>query len=278
MAVRPSHALADQAGGVEGGGGRQPSGVQRLDLVHDAAVPDHAAGVSAGVDGHAGLVGFEDPLRPPLPQRAHVGRVTGELGLRPRGDVREGGDVDERGDNRHALFDETRQVPGSRPVACSMQSIPASSMSSRVSSAKQCAVTRALHRGRPDGVLDRRGREAGGEVAGVTVDPVPHELDPAVAGPGLLTHGLHQALRLHLDGEAPEVPPGPGDMPAGADDPRQVRPLLEPAGVVHGAGVADQQRAGVAVGQWPVLPPAVLGDVPAGAEPDVAVRVDRGRG
>ena len=127
-----------------------------------------------------------------------------------------------------------------------------------------------------DGILERSGGKAGGEVAGVAVDPVPHELDPAVAGTGLLPHGLDEILRLHLDGEAAQVAPGAGDVPAGADDPGKVRALLEPAGVVDGAGVADQQRPGVAVRQGLGFR-GVLGNVPARAEADMAVRVHQAR-
>ena len=97
------------------------------------------------------------------------------------------------------------------------------------------------------------GRETGGEVAGVAVDPVPHQLDPAVPGAGLLADGLHEVLGLHLDGEAAQVAAGPCDVPAGADDAGQVGAVLDPAGVVDGAGVPDQQGAGVAVGQWPAV-------------------------
>ncbi len=91
-------------------------------------------------------------------------------------------------------------------------------------------------------------RPAGREVAGVAVDPVADELDPAVAAGGLPAHLGDEVLRLDLGAEAAQVAPGPGDVPPGADQPRQVLAVVDPPGVGGGAGVAQQQRAGVAVG------------------------------
>ena len=59
----------------------------------------------------------------------------------------------------------------------------------------------ALIVGGADGVPDRRGGKRRREVAGVAVDPVPHQLDPAVPGTRLLPDRLHELLRLDLDGE-----------------------------------------------------------------------------
>ncbi len=75
------------------------------------------------------------------------------------------------------------------------------------------------------------GRPARGEVTGVAVDPVADELDPAVAGPGLGTHLVDEAVGLHLPGEAADVAPGAGDVPAGPDDLRQVGAVVDPPGV-----------------------------------------------
>ena len=156
-----------------------------------------------------------------------------------------------------------------------MQSIPASSIWSRVSSAKQWAVTRAPSSWAAcTASLTHGAGKRGREVAGVAVDPVPHELDPAVTGPGLLPHRLHQILRLHLDGE---VPAGSGGSGRCAGPARMIRGMsgtaLQPAGVTGRAGVADQQRAGVAVGPGLRLGHGVR-HVAAGAQADVAMGVD----
>ena len=57
--------------------------------------------------------------------------------------------------------------------------------------------------GGADSVPHHGGGERRREVAGVAVDPVPHQLDPAVARECLLPHRLDQAVRLNLDGESP---------------------------------------------------------------------------
>ena len=62
-------------------------------------------------------------------------------------------------------------------------------------------------------------------------------------------------------------------MPAGADDPRQVVALVDPARVGGGPGVAQEQRAGVAVGQRLLLLRGPV-DGAVRVEPDVAVGVD----
>ncbi len=65
-------------------------------------------------------------------------------------------------------------------------------------------------------------------------------------------------------------------MPAGPDDPGQLAAVLEPARVVHGAGVADQQGTGVPV-RHGLLFGQGLGNVPGGSESDVAVRIHQAR-
>ena len=173
----------------------------------------------------------------------------------------------------NTLFEEARQVPRQQPGGVLDAVDPGvEHVIQGVFGEAVCGDAGPLIVGGPDGVLDRPGGKTGGEVAGVAVDPVPHELDPAVARAGLLPHGLDEILRFDLDGQARQVAPGPGEMPAGADDPGQVRALLEPACVVDGAGVADQECPGVAVRQGLGFR-GVLGNVPARAEADVAVRV-----
>ena len=115
---------------------------------------------------------------------------------------------------------------------------------------RQAVLAEAV-RGDPGALLVRGGhrrdedvgRPAGRQVAGVAVDPVAHQLDPAVAGPGLGADLLDQLLGLDLVRVVADVAAGAGDVPAGADDPRQVRLVVDPAGVRGAAGVADQQRA-----------------------------------
>ena len=109
-------------------------------------------------------------------------RVAGELRLRLRGDVGEGGDVDQRRDDRHALLGEAREVPRQQ----------AGGVLDAVDPGVEHVVERVLGEavrgdagaflvGGGDRRLERRPRASGGEVAGVAVDPVPDEFDPAVA-------------------------------------------------------------------------------------------------
>ncbi len=107
------------------------------------------------------------------------------------------------------------------------------------SSLKTCAVTRApsacaasiaaLH------VVGPQRRQ----IADLTVDPVAHQLDPAVAPTGLLGDRVGQ-LRLvfQLDGEVALVALGPGQVAAVPDDAGQVVALVKGAGVDRRAAVA----------------------------------------
>ena len=120
-------------------------------------------------------------------------------------------------------------VAGSRPVACSMQSVPAAAKSCSDSSPKQWAVTRAPSScAAAMASLRTSAGQHGVEVPGVAVDPVADELDPAVAGPGLEAHPLDQLVGLHLPGVVADVAPGAGDVAAGADDLGQVVALVDP--------------------------------------------------
>ncbi len=85
---------------------------------------------------------------------------------------------------------------------------------------------------------------------------------------------LHEALGFHFDSEAAQVAARPRDVPARADEARQLPSLLQPAGVVHRAGVADQQGTRVTVGQRLLLR-NVLRDIAAGTQTDVAVASTR---
>ena len=98
-----------------------------------------------------------------------------------------------------------------------------------------------------DGGGEGLGRERRGEVALVAGDPVPHQLDPAVAGLGLAGGGRGELARLDLVGVVADVALGPGQVPPAADQPGQVLARLDPPGVGRRAGVPDEQRAGVPV-------------------------------
>ena len=113
-----------------------------------------------------------------------------------------------------------------------------------------------------------------GQITHVTVDPVTDDLDPAVAEPGLLLDGGDQAVRFDLDADVAQVTLRPGHVPAGADQPGQVlAPLHEP--VVHrGAGVPDEQRAGVPVGDGLLDHFGLVGHA-VGHHADVAVAIDQ---
>ena len=130
-----------------------------------------------------------------------------------------------------------------RPVPCSMQSMPAADQAGQ--HARPEAVGRHL-RALGVGGVDRRGERLGGEarrqVALVAVDPVPHQLDPPVAGAGLLRGVRRQLVGLDLVGVVADVALGAADVATAADQPRQVVAVLDPAGVGGAAGVTDQQR------------------------------------
>ena len=167
-------------------------------------------------------------------------------------------------------------VSGCSPQACSTQSVPAAARSRSDSSPKQCAVTRAPSScAAATACAEHVGRPARREVAGVAVDPVADQLDPAVAGAGLEPHLLDELLGLDLPGEVADVAPGAGDVPAGPHQARQVVAVLHPAGVGGRAGVAQQQGTGSPGRPAPAPPPSRRRRRPAAPEADVAVRVDQ---
>ncbi|MCY1230099.1 hypothetical protein D9M72_424960 [compost metagenome] len=222
--------------------------MERLDLVHDPAVADDTARISPGVDRHARFEGLEDALVPPFPERLHVRRVHRKLRFRTSRDVRKRRNVDERGNDGNALVHEpgdvARQQAGSvfDAVDAGVEHVIQGVLCETVGGHPGAFVVGGAH-----SVPHQCGRERRRKVAGVPVDPVPYELDPAVTRQRLLAYGLDQSVRFHFDGESPEVAARPGDVAAGADDARQLRPLLEPARVVDGAGITDEQRARVPV-------------------------------
>ena len=127
-----------------------------------------------------------------------------------------------------------------------------------------------------DGVGDGLARPARREVADVAVDPVADELDPAVAAVRLEPDVADELVLLDLVGVVADVAAGAGDVPAGADDLRQVLALVDPVRVAGLPGVADEQRAAVAVGDRLLLR-LLARHAAVRSEPDVAVGVDEAR-
>ncbi len=91
------------AGGADGELGSPDRG-KLLDLLADAAVRDHGAGVGARVHGDPGLDGLPDGLAATLVQIGHVGEVGGELLPGRRRVLREARQVDHRRHQRRAAL------------------------------------------------------------------------------------------------------------------------------------------------------------------------------
>ena len=242
----------------------------------DQAVRQHPAGVGAGVDRDAGLVGRRAAVASQRACRARMcAAYAGNFAPPCVGVRREVVDLHPGRHQRGAAAGPSRRCTSSvRPVPCSMQSMPAATSSATDCSPKQCAVTRAPSSWAR---LDRRrsdvGRPAGRQVAGVAVDPVADELDPAVAAGGLGLDLGDQVGRLDLGAVVADVALGPGDVPAGPDHPRQVVAVVHPARVDGYAGVAQQQRAASRSAMRLRLGGRLV-DAAVRVEPDVAVRVD----
>ena len=127
-----------------------------------------------------------------------------------------------------------------------------------------------------------RGRDRGGErlvgegrrqVARLARDPVADELHPAVARLRLLGDVGRQVGGLDLVGVVADVAAGAREVAAAADQAGQVVTVVHPAGVGRRAAVAQEQRAGVAVGDGLLLGGGVV-DGAVGVEAEVAVGVD----
>ena len=116
------------------------------------------------------------------------------------------------------------------------------------------------------------------EVAELAVDPVGRDLHPAVAQRRLLLHLGDEFVRLDLDAEVADVAPGTRDVSPGTDQPRQVVTLLHRPVVHRRPGIAEQQGAGVAVGDRLLGQGFRIGHVgPVRADPHVAMRIDEPR-
>ena len=106
-----------------------------------------------------------------------------------------------------------------------MPSIPAATSSSTRLLAEHVGGDPAAELVRPvdrrRGYLDRPQR---GQVTDLPVDPVPHQLDPAVATGSLTLYLRDQRVRLDLGGVVAQIALWAGDVPAGSDDLGQVVP------------------------------------------------------
>ena len=162
-------------------------------------------------------------------------------------------------------------VSSCRPVACSMQSMPAATRSRSESSPKQCAVTRApsscaaaMASARPRGPAGDR-------------SPVSRSIQSPTSltqpSPRLASCAdvRDELVRLDLVGVVADVAAGAGDVPAGADD-RGRSSRSSTHRVSPGARVPDEQGAGLPVGDRLLLGSSRV-DRPVGVEADVAVRV-----
>ena len=158
-----------------------------------------------------------------------------------------------------------------------MQSMPASiSPGQHVLAEAVGRDPRAVRVRDGDRLGERVGRERRRQVAGLAVDPVADQLHPAVAALRLQRDVRGEVARLDLVGVVADVAPGAGDVAPGAHQPRQVVAVVDPRGVDRRAAVAQQQRAGVAVGDRLLLAGRLV-DAAVRVEPDVAVRVDQAR-
>ena len=168
-------------------------------------------------------------------------------------------------------------VSGSRPVACSMQSVPAAAKSRSESGPKQWAVVRAPSScaAATASLRTSAGQQGSRSPVSRSIQSPTSLTQPSPAA-GLDAHPLDELLGLDLPGVVADVAPGASDVPPGSDDLGQVVALVDPAGVGGRPGVPDEQGAVVAVGDGLRLGGRVVdGSVPV--EPDVAVGVDHAR-
>jgi hypothetical protein len=107
------------------------------------------------------------------------------------------------------------------------------------------------------------------------VDPVADQLDPAIATLRLQGHRVGElCLVFDVDRQAGDVALGAGQVPAGADDARQVVAVVEAAGVDRRSAVAQQQCAGLTIGLG--LRDRLLEfNAASRTQPDMAVGIDQ---
>ena len=207
LSSRPSQVRARHDAAPSASARRQPVGRELDDLLADQAVRQHPAGVGAGVDRDPRLVRRADHLAPGGVQPHHVVGVRRELrrGRRRRTPGKLSSCLTV-GTSATPLATIASMRSADSPVPCSMQSMPEPIRSGSASSPKTCAVTRApsacaaCHRG-----VQRLAGPRRGQVAGLPLDPVADELDPAVAAAGLLGDVGRQLVGLDLVGVVADV-------------------------------------------------------------------------
>ena len=173
---------------------------------------------------------------------------------------------------------QRRSGPAVRPVPCSMQSMPA------VDQVGQRVLAEAVRR-HPGAVLVRLGDRrlervtrpaaARGRPTSRSIQSPTSLTQPSPRRASCATYAASSS-GLDLVGVVADVALRPGDVTAGPDDLRQVLAVVDPAGVGGRPRVADEQRAGVPVGQRLLLGHLVRHRAVL-VEPDVAVRVDETR-
>ena len=136
------------------------------------------------------------------------------------------------------------------PVPCSMQSIPAPISPGSASVPKTCAVTRAPSTCAASiaAASTSSGHSGARSPTSRSIQSPTSLTQPSPARACSRTASGSSAGSSSSTAEARDVALGPPEVPAGPDDLRQVRAVLQRPGVDRGAAVADQQRARVAVG------------------------------
>ena len=205
------------------------------------------------------MVGVAGELRQPPPRRTS-------------GSCRAGTTVGTRATPWAAIWSMSR---GDSPVPCSMQSMPGVDqvgqrlLAEDVGGDPGAPLVGRRHRG-----LERLPRPQRREVAGLALDPVADELDPAVAALGLLRDVRRPARRARPRGRSCGCSASGRARwrPARISRGRSSRSWIQDVSAAEPAS-RMQQRAGVAVGERLLL--LDLGRHGAvRVEPDVAVRVD----
>ena len=120
-----------------------PDPLERVDLVGDAAVGDHAARVGARVDRHPRLARGRDARMARLVQVAHVLRVASGTSPPPSAMPGKFSMLISVGTSAVPCSTISSMVSSVSPVPCSMQSMPALISPGSASSPNTCAVTRA---------------------------------------------------------------------------------------------------------------------------------------
>jgi hypothetical protein len=112
------------------------------------------------------------------------------------------------------------------------------------------------------------------QITNIPIDPIPYEFHPAIAAASLPLYLGNQLVRLHFLAVVAEISLGSGDVPPGADDSREVFPIVHPPGIGGAARIPKQQRSGVAVGNCLLFGP-LIGDGALPLQTDVTMRIHK---